>query len=84
MLSDLILHDTLRTIAVMQSKTDHHFPVSQKTVFRIMVVLIVFFSLMAGYYQSRFEVWKTNNNQILEKFQVKTTQELLKKQVEVK
>jgi len=49
-----------------------------------MVGLIVFFSIMAGYYQSRFGVWKSNNQQILEKFDVQTTQELLKKQVEVK
>lgn len=84
MLSDLIVAGTLRTIAVMHSDKHQFFPISPKIIFRIMVGLIVFFSIMAGYYQSRFEVWKSNNQQILEKFDVQTTQELLKKQVEVK
>lgn len=49
-----------------------------------MVVLIVIVSLMAGYYKDRFEVWRMNNALILDKFDVQTTQELLKKNVEVK
>jgi len=69
---------------LMQLETRTPLPVSPKIIFRIMVGLIVFFSIMAGYYKSRFEIWKWNNQQILEKFDVQTTQELLKKQVEVK
>ncbi|MBW7955722.1 hypothetical protein H3C66_03225 [Patescibacteria group bacterium] len=64
----------------MQSES---LPISTKWLLRGMVVLIVIFSLMAGYYQSRLYVWQNNNRMILEKFGVNTTQELLKKKVEV-
>jgi len=80
MLSDLIVVATLRTIAVMHLEPQ---PLSSKLLFRIMLVLIIFFSIMAGYYRDRFEVWRTNNALILEKFDVQSTQELLKKEVEV-
>jgi len=59
-------------------------PLPSKLLLRVAVVLIVFFAIMAGYYQSRSDVWTSNNRMILEKFNVQTTQELLKKQVEVK
>lgn len=59
-------------------------PLPTKLLMRIMITLIVVFSLLAGYYQGRYQVWRSNNIRILDKFDVQTTKELLEKTVEVK
>lgn len=86
----------LRTIAVMQKvisefqdfvlgkNSSSHYPISPRWVFRIMIILIVLFALLSGYYQGRLMIWRDNNIRILEKFDVNTTKELLDKNVEVK
>lgn len=59
-------------------------PIATRWILRLFLALTLGFALMAGYYQSRYWVWRTNNTLILEKFDVMTTQELLQKEVEVK
>jgi hypothetical protein len=76
----LIAADSIRTIATMHMKEQ---PISTQIVMRIAVVLIVIFAILAGYYKSSLEIWRTNNIRILEKFNVWTTKELLEKKVEV-
>jgi hypothetical protein len=59
-------------------------PVSGKFVTRVLLLAVIILSLLAGYYQSRLYIWRTNHIRVLEKFNVNTTKELLEKDVEVK
>jgi hypothetical protein len=59
-------------------------PLSTKTLLRVLVALVVILALLAGYYQTRYYIWRTNNTMILQKFNVYTTKELLEKKVEAR
>lgn len=59
-------------------------PVSAQLVLRCAVGLVIILALAAGYYESRFSIWKTNHLRVLEKFDVQTSQELLNQQWERK
>jgi len=59
-------------------------PIPAKLLTRTLVALVVILALVAGYYQTRYYVWRENNIRILDKFDVNTTKELLEKNVEVK
>jgi len=58
---------------------EQFYPLPSKFVLRIAVVLVVVLAILAGYYQNRFYFWKQNHVQVLQRLNVKTTQEALKK-----
>ncbi len=61
-----------------------HQPLSHKLVMRISVTIIIILTLLVGYYESTLYIWQTNHRSALEKFNVNTTKELLKLEVETK
>jgi hypothetical protein len=60
-------------------------PIPEKLILQASILLLVVFAILAGYYQSKLYIWRTNHLKVLDKLNTNTTKEVLEKEfVEVK